>query len=283
MLLQHYLTVKWNSKNIKYYTEKGYKYTKNGDEFEVFWKDVSRYSRSKVLVKCDYCGKEYTTLLSTVINGRKDVDVDCCSETECVNKKIKDVFIKKYGVSNLRELEWVNEKIIETNMLKYGCANPFQNEDIKEKIKNTFLNKYGTEYAVQSDIVKEKTRNTCMEKYGVPCFLNIDYIGENIRGENSPVWKGGISILENDRSGIEYIKWRKSVFERDHFTCQKCGKTHCNINAHHIYNWKDFENLRYNIDNGITLCEKCHIQFHSIYGKRNNTEEQLNIFLHLVE
>ena len=32
-------------------------------------------------------------------------------------------------------------------------------------------------------------------------------------------------------------------------------------------------------NNGITLCEKCHNNFHSIYGKRHNTLQQLNEFL----
>lgn len=53
------------------------------------------------------------------------------------------------------------------------------------------------------------------------------------------------------------------------------------LNAHHIKNWKDNEDLRYDVDNDITLCEKCHTRFHSMYGKRNNIEEQLSEFLNL--
>ncbi len=57
----------------------------------------------------------------------------------------------------------------------------------------------------------------------------------------------------------EYISWRKSVFERDGYQCriseEKCGKY---VEAHHIYSWKDYVELRYKINNGITLCRAHH-------------------------
>lgn len=51
-----------------------------------------------------------------------------------------------------------------------------------------------------------------------------------------------------------------------------------NLVAHHLngYNW-DVEN-RFNLDNGITLCEDCHIEFHRIYGFGNNTKKQFEYF-----
>lgn len=56
-----------------------------------------------------------------------------------------------------------------------------------------------------------------------------------------------------------YIKWRKQVYSRDNFQCQW---PHCQmkkkLNAHHIYRWADFPGLRFNILNGITLCETHH-------------------------
>lgn len=59
-----------------------------------------------------------------------------------------------------------------------------------------------------------------------------------------------------------YTDWRLSVFERDKYTCQRCKKRGGILNAHHIKSYKDFPNLRYELSNGVTLCETCHKNLH---------------------
>ncbi len=104
-------------------------------------------------------------------------------------------------------------------------------------------------------------------------------------GAKSHWWKGGISTQnELDRKGKEFKLWRVSVFERDDYTCQKCKKRSVAgdrliLHPHHIKNFSDWIELRFAIDNGITLCEKCHRNFHKIYGLYRNNPEQLNKFL----
>ena len=73
--------------------------------------------------------------------------------------------------------------------------------------------------------------------------------------------------------GIRLRKWSIQVRERDNHKCQKCYKKRKTLNSHHLnaFNW-DIEN-RYNINNGITLCEKCHKEFHKIYGNNNTINE----------
>lgn len=56
-----------------------------------------------------------------------------------------------------------------------------------------------------------------------------------------------------------YKKWRKDVIERDNHCCQwpMCSKK-TRLEVHHIKKWSEFPLLRYNIQNGITLCREHH-------------------------
>lgn len=105
----------------------------------------------------------------------------------------------------------------------------------------------------------------------------------NTRGANNSNWKGGISELSHAvRTSFQYLYWRQQVLIRDKFSCQKCGATGEKLNAHHIKHFhvllkearaymslfKELEAVMayspmWNINNGITLCDKCHKTEHS--------------------
>lgn len=73
------------------------------------------------------------------------------------------------------------------------------------------------------------------------------------------------------RNSLGYKEWRKDVFERDNYTCQKCGKEgNGDLNAHHIKSFANFPDERFNIENGITLCINCHKETDNYAGKSNN-------------
>jgi len=79
------------------------------------------------------------------------------------------------------------------------------------------------------------------------------------KGKNHPDWRGGVTPkVRRLRTSIEYRLWRESVYARDAWTCQDCGKKGEKLNAHHIKSFLQFPKLRFAIDNGVTLCVKCH-------------------------
>lgn len=279
MILQDKIKIKWNSKNYKKYKDLGYKYTKMGDEFEIKIEELSPYSKFKIKVQCDYCGKIFDTDWRTARKSFYNGEKICCLNPECTGAKAAEILNNKYGESSPLKIEHIKDKMKQTNLERYGCENVFQSDKIKNKIKQTNMEKYGFEYATQSESVKEKTKNTCMKKYGVPYFILKDWNGADHRKEKSPKWKGGVKYHRVERSTLEYREWRMAVFKRDNFVCQKCHKKSKKLRAHHILNWKDNIECRYDVDNGITFCEDCHIKFHSKYGKRNNNKEQLYEFL----
>ena len=81
----------------------------------------------------------------------------------------------------------------------------------------------------------------------------------HLAGDKNPNWKGGVSSSNVCiRSSKEYRLWRKSVYERDNYTCIWCGSRGVTLNADHIKPFCDYPELRFAIDNGRTLCIPCH-------------------------
>lgn len=98
-------------------------------------------------------------------------------------------------------------------------------------------------------------------------------------GSNNPNWQDGVSSeTKLARNSRDYKHWRRLVLERDGNECQRCSSSE-KLEAHHLNPFNVNKDLRYDIDNGVTLCEKCHSvkhknSFHNIYGTVNNTSEQ---------
>ena len=85
-------------------------------------------------------------------------------------------------------------------------------------------------------------------------------------GKNHWNWKNGIT-KENHRirQSSQYLDFRKMVLERDKHVCQECGSKN-RLHVHHIKPFSQYPELRFDVNNGITLCVNCHRKVHKKHG-----------------
>lgn len=64
---------------------------------------------------------------------------------------------------------------------------------------------------------------------------------------------------ETRHASRKYWEWRDAVKERDGWKCQHCRcEDKKKLHAHHIESWGKNPDLRFDINNGMTLCKNCH-------------------------
>ena len=97
-------------------------------------------------------------------------------------------------------------------------------------------------------------------------------ISEGMRGEKNWNWQGGIYETNRDvRRSPAYKQWRISVLKRDKYKCKLCSSIE-KLEANHIKRFSEYIELRFEISNGITLCNPCHKK---IRGIEHTVEEML--------
>jgi 5-methylcytosine-specific restriction endonuclease McrA len=82
------------------------------------------------------------------------------------------------------------------------------------------------------------------------------------------------------RASVKLHNWRVSIYKSCNSKCLVCGSDN-DLQAHHIYNFKEYTDLRYSAANGVLLCKACHILtggFHSSYRNINNHPLQFEEF-----
>ncbi|NCC70883.1 HNH endonuclease [bacterium] len=168
----------------------------------------------------------------------------------------------------------------------YSCANKFKTKNGtklikclncgKEVLRTYSQIKHGGKYCSQKCHYEYTKKNGLMSGKNNPMYgikMTPEEIEKmikavtgvpkpNLRGQKSKFWKGGVSKRNHrERNKImatlEYRNFRRLVLERDNYTCQECGNTK-KLEIHHIKSFQKYPKLRFNINNGITLCNKCH-------------------------
>jgi hypothetical protein len=238
--------------------------------------------------------------------GRKVIDIK--------NKRFGRLLVVKFiGTNKNRGALWLckcdcgNTKIISRGSLQSGKAKScgcLKKDWSKNASKNIIGRKYGRLTII--NIMGKDKWNHIIFSCQCDCGNKITCLAESLRSKNTTScgcyrteykvksWEGSrnpqfnplLTETErlNGRTKNENYHWVKKIFERDHYICKKCGiKSGCgykiSLHAHHIdgYNW--CKERRFDLNNGITLCNKCHYNFHKKYGKGNNTKNQFKEFL----
>lgn len=126
-------------------------------------------------------------------------------------------------------------------------------EATRQKIREAHLGRsFSAEHrsklsqAHKGRVVSEETRNKMAEAH---------------RGEKSHLWKGGVTAINRIiRTSSRYRRWRQAVLRRDDHTCVECGAKEDVMHADHIKPFSVHADLRFELDNGRTLCADCHKQ-----------------------
>lgn len=110
----------------------------------------------------------------------------------------------------------------------------------------------GKECIANPSHYERKKRHFCSTR----CYSNFRM--EFMQPSEHPRWRGGITReTQRGRGNKKYKMWQQMVLERDGYKCVWCGSKE-QLEANHIKKWSVYPELRYNVDNGKTLCLKCH-------------------------
>ncbi len=127
------------------------------------------------------------------------------------------------------------------NTLCLGIKRGHLSEEHKQKLKNAKLKNPNRYWAGKKrPPFSEETKNKISLAH---------------KGEKNYRWiKDRSKLVRRNRSDPDFIQWRKNVFIRDEYKCKICGESNKYVQAHHILSWREYPELRYEINNGITLC-----------------------------
>ncbi len=208
-------------------------------------------------VNCDQCGREFLTSLQQQRRNRHNF----CSRNclyEYQNKSIKTSCDQCGKKITVRPCYFKKSK---NHFCSQGCLGKYREVSIK----------------INCDYCgKEKRIWPSCFRDGKHHFCSKECVDSYFTRERSPNWKGGITPKnEKMRQSKRYKTWRISVFERDNYTCQRCGCRSGNSKAiylevHHIKPFGKYQRGRYDTENGITLCKKCHRHAHTLFGNKIN-------------
>ena len=142
----------------------------------------------------------------------------CKGSNEDTKNRIKQSFLKKYGVENPLQSPKIQEKRKKIFFEKHGVEHQSQLAEVKEKKKQTYLKKFGTTTNLLCEDTKNKIRQTNLKKFGVEHNSQSAEIKEKKKQTNLK------------RCGVEYNFQSSDFKEKSKQTClEKYGVEHTSL------------------------------------------------------
>ena len=166
---------------------------------------------------------------------------------------------------------------------KKYCSIQCTGEDRKGKKRPKFFTKAGLQRLADKARIRMKGNKINLGRKG--SLAGNKKKSERMQGSNHWNWRGGITELNHRiRNCFKYRQWRSDIFQRDNFTCVLCNKRGGWLEVDHFpkmfsaiireYRIESFEQAieceeLWSINNGRTLCEKCHHETDT-YGNKKS-------------
>ena len=240
-----------------------------------------------------------SSMIGETFNGNVVMRESDLSDPRNVNGKRNWICICECG----NEFITTTELITSNRITGCGCYKEKKLDKLKEKLVGKT---FGSLQVIGfSGKIKNKLYFKCKCKCGNEgdfyswSLLNNEIVSCGCKSKNFFKGKSGKlsfrynhSLSDEDRLSNRnrhlnplYIAWRNSVLKKYLYICQKCKKSskYVSLHVHHIKGYKEFLDLRFNIDNGIVLCKSCHIKFHLKFGKTGDLKNELENFININE
>ena len=69
--------------------------------------------------------------------------------------------------------------------------------------------------------------------------------------------------IDNEYTQSDLFYWAREVRMKYDYHCVYCNKSR-HLSAHHIFPKSKYKGLQYNLNNGILMCSKCHVELHQL-------------------
>jgi len=260
-------------------------------------------NETKMEFECSICGYKWVSTPHSVLRKNRGCN-NCKSLKRLENlfgenpreflytryvvekRTIRQLAVEIYG--DINNMSSVNRWLKKFNIpLRHGSeaikVQWIDNEERRELSRNLAKNNLQSEASVRKS---RETQSTSEYREGA---------SERKKGENNPMygvirennvlWNPDITDEQRVLQRKTYLdaRFKKGVKARDSNTCKICGETKGTIVAHHLMSYTEYPEFRYDIDNGVTLCEKCHIDFHEKFGWGKTTKEDFEAHLKTIK